>query len=404
MLKAYRPQQDFLSILALGDKQAVAQRNGYSLSGGWVWRWKNRIDQKFMGRFQNLPAMSQQQSATDSTSLTEELMRCGGCGAKLPADMLRRVLADLDVGEGSELGSDDAAVFSLSGDPVLVQSLDVLRELVSDPYVMGRIAANHALSDIYAMGAQPRAAQAFVSIPYSHERIQERDLRQLLAGALFELKQVNCDLVGGHSLEGSELSLGFSVTGIQNEQPLLHKLGAREGDHLILCKPLGTGVLYAAQRQGLSDGRWLAEAQASMLLSNAKAAEIAQQFSASACTDITGFGLLGHLHEMLKGSSLGAQIELSALPLLPGVEACIEKGLESTMYAANSRFESLIDNRQSFSGQARYAALFDPQTSGGLLLAVSPKNSSACTETLSCAGYIQTAVIGKVKTGSILLN
>jgi selenide,water dikinase len=282
--------------------------------------------------------------------------------------------------------------------------MDVLRELVRDPFVMGRITANHALSDIYAMGAKPFTAQAFVSLPFGHERVQERDLRYLMAGAIQEFDTADCRLVGGHSLEGSELNFGFSVTGIATDKPLLLKEGLRCGDHLILCKPIGTGVLYAAQRKHSVDGRWLVAAEQMMLCSNAEAAEIAQDYSASACTDITGFGLLGHLSEMLTLSQLGVILNLNSLPMLPGVLECMAMGMESTMYEANKRIESLVENREEFRGRVSYPALFDPQTSGGLLFAVNPQNSDNCVRSLRARGYCQAAVIGKVTEGSILLE
>lgn len=405
--KSYKPQRHFLSLIALGDKNATADRAGLSISGSWVWRWKNRIDQKFMEQFQLLPKMPV--SVADDSLLED--MHCGGCGGKLPADMLHRVLGGLSAGSTQatgpvgQLGADDAAILELKGDVTLLQSLDVLRELISDPFVMGRIAANHALSDIYAMGGQPVTALALVSLPYSHLRIQERDMRQLMAGAVYEFEAVDCKLAGGHSLESSELSIGFAVTGkSRDSDAVLGKTGVREDDRLILCKPLGTGILYAAQREAIADGRWLAAAQQTMLQSNREAAAIASQYKASACTDVTGFGLLGHLHEMLAGSGLGAELSLESIPLLPGVEQCIERGVASTMYEANRWLENQIDNGEQYRTHPCYPALYDPQTSGGLLFSVSAQQQDACLESLGRAGYTQAAVIGSVRQGHILLR
>lgn len=398
-LKSYSPQENFLSLVSLGDKRATADKSGLSVSGGWVWRWKDHIDRQFMKRFQSLPVMPR---LSVDTALVDD-MHCGGCGAKLPADMLRRVLASLSNKVTDSLG-DDAAILELAADTTLLQSLDVLRELVSDPFVMGRIAANHALSDIYAMGGRPLTALALVSLPYNHLRIQERDMRSLMAGAAFQFEQANCQLAGGHSLEGSELSIGFSVTGDCRHESLLLKSGIADGDKLILCKPLGTGVLYAAQRYAAVDGRWLNEAQHVMLQSNRQAADIAGRYQASACTDVTGFGLLGHLSEMLAGSDLGAELRLDQLPLLSGVAQCIAQSVESTMYDANRWFETQIDNSEIFCSHPHYPALFDPQTSGGLLFSISAKYSADCIEELKEAGYTKAVVIGSARPGNILLT
>lgn len=400
-LKSYKPQKTFLSLVSLGDKYATADKSGLSVSGRWVWRWKDRIDRQFMAHLQQLPEMPKH-------SIDPELvddMHCGGCGAKLPADMLRRVLSSLSNEVTDSLG-DDAAILEIKGDTTFLQSLDVLRELVSDPFVMGQIAANHALSDIYAMGARPLTALALVSLPYNHLRIQERDMCLLMAGAVYQFEAANCQLAGGHSFEGSELSIGFSVTGDCSRESLLLKQGIAEGDDLILCKPLGTGVLYAAQRSSAVDGRWLAGAQKMMLQSNRQAAEIAGRYNASACTDVTGFGLLGHLGEMLasSGSNLGAQLDLDQMPLLAGVKECIAQGVESTMYDANRWLEAQISNGKSFYSHPCYPALFDPQTSGGLLFSIAAQHSASCVDELKAAGYSHAVVIGRAQPGEIVLR
>jgi selenide,water dikinase len=238
---------------------------------------------------------------------------CGGCGAKVGADPLAQALAELArqfprhcPPPGS--ADDTAPIPGVAG--TMVQSLDMLRELVADPWLMGRIAANHALSDLYASGARPVSALAAISLPFAGPQILQRELQQLLAGALHEMARADCLLAGGHSMQGPELSIGFAVNGVAmaGDGRWLHKRGLAVGDKLVLAKPLGTGVLFAAHMQLLADGRDIATAVDSMLASNGPAAELALTHSASACTDITGFGLLGHLLEML-GDQLAARLD-----------------------------------------------------------------------------------------------
>ena len=392
-LREYHPQRRFLSLLSLGDRRAVADRGVFSACGAWVWRWKDRIDRKFMARFDaHLPEMPV------ATTPREEAMHCGGCGAKLPGNMLRRGLEELaadfpDMIDPNQL-AEDAALLQLSPGKRLLQSVDVLRGLLDDPWLMGRIAVLHALSDLYAMGATPHSALASLTIPYAGAQLQQRDLMQLMSGAVLELQAANCRLLGGHTLEGQELAMGFTVNG-EVADTVLEKRGLEPGDQLILCKPLGTGVLFAARQQGVADGRWIEAAIASMLLSSSTAAALALEHGAHAATDITGFGLLGHLAEMLQGSSLQVRIELSRVPLLPGVEQCYAAGITSTLQPGN------IDHVQALvaignASAPGLQALYDPQTCGGLLLSVSTARFGGLLQALRGAGYDAAEVIGEV--------
>lgn len=398
-LREHRPQRRFLSLLSLGARRAVADRGPLWATGEWVWRWKNRIDQRFMARFSEVPAVMSNQATSEDTE-----MHCGGCGAKLPAGLLRDVLQTLAVSYPAVVDAsrfnDDAAIVKTNPELLLVQSVDSLRQLSDDPWLMGRIAALHALSDIHAMGAVPHSCLAHITLPYGAPAIQHRDLGMLMSGAMSELQRVNCTLLGGHSLEGPELSIGFTINGQVEAQHLLAKLGASAGDQLILTKPLGTGVLFAALAQGGADGRWINAAMESMLQSNGAAAEIAQRLQAHACTDITGFGLLGHLQEMLPAANqvqgLQARLQLQAMPLLPGVEQAFSEGFASTLQPGNQ--QAVMDQLQIEPGcnEARLQSLFDPQTSGGLLLACAPDQSAVMLRDLHQAGFSHAAVIGKL--------
>ncbi len=396
-LREHRPQRRFLSLLSLGERRASADRGPFFATGAWVWRWKDRIDRRFMARFEDLP---ETMPVAVPDSLPETLAAqaqppCGGCGAKVGGDSLAAALAELRrlyPGLCPPPGSaDDAAILEVPAGGIQLQSLDILRGLVSDPWLMGRIAANHALSDLYACGARPLSALAAVTLPFSSPALQQRELLQLLAGALAEFERVGCRLAGGHSLQGPELALGFAVTG----EPiaagrLLPKRGLRVGDQLLLTKPLGTGTLFAAQMQLRADGRDVSAAIRIMLQSNHAAARLALAHSASAATDVTGFGLWGHLLEML-GPDQGAQLWLDALPALPGALASLAAGLRSSMHPANAL---LANSAQA--AEPRRDLLLDPQTSGGLLLGVARERAGDLQEALRAAGYADAGVIGEV--------
>ncbi len=401
VLRQHRPQRRFLSLISLGDKLATADRAGFSATGHWVWRWKDSIDRAFMARFENLPLSMGDKTKDSLPELqhTSQQPVCGGCGAKVGADALGAALAQLSLDYPQHcVGTGDDAV-ALHSPPAgsVVQSLDVLRQLVSDPWQMGRIAAQHALSDLYACGARPVSALAAVILPYASNAMLQRELEQLLAGALHEFAAVDCRLEGGHSMQGAELSLGFVVNGVAmaHDGALLPKVGAQPGHQLVLTKALGTGALFAAHMQLAADGRDISAAIAAMLQGNGAAAELAVAYGASACTDITGFGLLGHLLEMLAGVH-GARLELSQLPVLSGALEQIRVGIVSTMHAANAHSGGHFVQHSVSVDEARRQLLFDPQTSGGLLIALPPERSEGLCEALHDGGYTEARIIGAV--------
>ncbi|MEH6586725.1 MAG: selenide, water dikinase SelD [Halioglobus sp.] len=406
-LKQHRPQHRFLSLLSLGDRQAAADRGPLSVSGNWVWRWKDRIDREFMNRFEDLPPMSAREKGDAVPGAVDANAKphCGGCGAKVSATGLTAVLTELAAdypdyslppGEG-----DDAVPIPGEGRGPLVQSLDLLRQIVTDPWLTGRIAANHALSDLYACGARPVSALAAITLPFARSSLLQRELKQILAGALYEFSLVDCILTGGHSMQGPELQAGFAVNGraMQPNEGFLGKRGAQSGDALILTKPLGTGVLFAAHMQQLADGRHISAAVNMMLQSNARAAEIAVADGASACTDVTGFGLLGHLVEMLANDQV-ANLRVDTLPLLPGVQKHLAESVLSTMHDANVTSGLAWLNEDAVKNTPQAEVLFDPQTSGGLLIAVPMVVASKIKDKLREAGYAEASVIGEISVRS----
>jgi selenide,water dikinase len=329
----------------------------------------------------------------------DEKIRCGGCGAKVGARALGEVLQRLaeEDATGINPSAEDAAIITPPAGQVMLQSVDFFRAFIDDPYLVGKIAANHCLGDIYAMGARPASALAVASVPFSHPRIMQDTLYQLLRGALATLQPANVSLLGGHSSEAAELAFGLTVNGFSDGAEPLTKAGLRAGQALILSKPLGTGTLLAANMLHRARGSWIEVALEVMQQSNLQAALIMRQHGASACTDITGFGLLGHLLEMLQASGARACLTIDAIPLLPGARECLEQGWLSTLHGENAWHQQQL-NRKPSACPASEQILYDPQTAGGLLFAIPAKQTAVCLDDLQRAGY-QAACIGEVCPG-----
>jgi selenide,water dikinase len=292
---------------------------------------------------------------------------------------------------------DDAAAFEVPAGKLMVQSVDYFRAFIDDPYTFARIAANHALGDIFAMGAEAQSALAIATVPYGRERIVEQTLADLMSGALDTLAPTGAVLAGGHSSEGAELAFGLTVNGLIAEDALLRKGGMQPGDTLILTKPIGTGTLFAADMRGKAKGRWVDGAIQSMLVSNQAAAACLHRRGATACTDVTGFGLLGHLVEMTRASDADVQIELQAVPLLDGAEQTVAAGILSSLQPQNLRLRRAVRDPERLSAHPRYPLLFDPQTAGGLLASVPAAGASGCLDELHELGYSCAAIIGRVE-------
>jgi selenide,water dikinase len=329
-------------------------------------------------------------------------MRCGGCGAKVGSKILQRILQRLpDTSHPDVLlkpnQADDAALLQVPAGHILVQSVDYFRAFLDDPYTFGAIAANHALGDLYAMGATPQSALAIATVPYARETVVEQTLYELMAGATDVIQASGAALAGGHTSEGAELAFGLTVNGTVLKQQHLQKGGLQPGDKLILNKPLGTGTLLAADMRGQAKGRWIEQAIQHMLHSNQKAAQIMQHHQAHACTDITGFGLLGHLNEMVQASQHSVQLQLAALPIMDGVIETLAAGIVSSLQPANLRLRHVISNlTDEIANKALYPILFDPQTAGGLLAAIPATQADACLHTLHQQGYPNTCIVGQV--------
>jgi selenide,water dikinase len=402
-LRPFVPQPRCRLIFNTADGEAILNWGPFAWKSAGARRLKKRIDDEWMRNFTEFPAMA----AAEGGEAAEPEMRCGGCGSKISSDVLSAVLRRLDPGADPRLiigarDAEDAAVHRMrpelfgkdASKVVEVQTVDFFKTFTDDPFLFGRITALHAISDIYAMGARPFSALAMATLPLARGPIQESMLFELLSGALATFRECGVVLAGGHTTEGPDLALGFTVTGHGEEDALLRKGGLRAGDSLILTKALGTGALLAAWARARCPAPWYDAALRSMLLAGARAAEILRAHGCRACTDITGFGFAGHLLEMLDASALSARIEPKSVPLLPGFAEVSEGGILSTLHPDNAKVSSRITGADT-----PPAWLFDPQTSGGLLAGVPGEAAAECVRKLREAGYVAAAVVGEATDG-----
>ena len=394
--KTYRPQGDYLKLVSLGGQDAIAEKYGLSFAAPWVWRWKDRIDRRFMDKFQSLPKMpGPALPALVTQGVREELggkPLCGGCGSKLGPEALSGVLSSLPAPSRADVLSgpgDDAGVLDL-GDTRQVLTTDHLRAFTEDPATMARIAAVHALGDIWAMGAKPQSAMVQVTLPRMSPALQSRTLAEIMQAAGEVIRAAGAEVVGGHSTMGAELTLGFSLTGLTSAP--IPKGGAKSGDALILTRPIGAGTLLAAEMQGAASGHDVAHLLDHLSRPQGDAAEVLT--NAHAMTDVTGFGLAGHLLEICRASDLSAELSLDMIPLYPGALALAEAGHRSTLHPANQAAAPVAGAEG-----ARGALLHDPQTAGGLLAAVEADQAEALVAALRLLGH-EAAVIGRMVAGA----
>jgi selenide,water dikinase len=306
-----------------------------------------------------------------------QMVKAAGCGAKLGPASLADALAGLfderhaDLLVGTET-SDDAGVFRINSELALVETADIITPLVDDPFNFGRIAATNAVSDVYAMGGRPVTAMNLVFFPACS--LPGEILREVLAGGLTVLQEAGVCLVGGHTVEDDQLKYGLAVTGLINPDRIIRNSTARAGDQLILTKPLGTGIVSTAIKGEMSPAVTTAEAIEWMTTLNRTAAELMLECNASAATDVTGFGLIGHASEMARGASLTIRLEFDAIPLIPGVVDLVADGMvPAGAYRNRDHYAQFLTGQDGMDD--KLFPLFDPQTSGGFLIALSPENA-----------------------------
>nr|WP_242043637.1 selenide, water dikinase SelD [Leptolyngbya sp. FACHB-671] len=413
-LKPFIPQKKYLILVGTGDRAALASRGPFAFGPSpLLWRWKDHIDRKFMRQFTHLKPMGEPvpnpqppiPTPYSPISNSPSSMPCAGCGSKVGSSTLEKSLKRIqqeqawtsrkDVLIGLD-SAEDAAVVQVPVGQAMVQTVDYFRALIDDPFLFGQISTNHCLSDIFAMGAEPQSALAIATLPYATPAKLEETLYQLLSGAVKTLNQAQAVLVGGHTSEGPDLAFGLSCNGLAHPDRLLRKSGMKPGHVLILTKALGTGTLFAADMQLKAKGRWIEAAIQSMLLSNQAASACLRECGAIACTDITGFGLIGHLAEMLRSSQASVELNLEAIPVMDGAENTLQQGIVSSLYAQNLQASRQIQNLDQVSSHPLFPLLFDPQTSGGLLAAVPGDRASDCLACLQSAGYPHSHIIGNV--------
>lgn len=419
-LQPFKPQKRYLNIIDTDKQSAIASWGPFAIHSAWCRRWKNSIDQKFMALFSDFPDMA---AATLSDRLAATLsdqtlpsvaersrsLPCAGCGSKVGTQTLTRALNRIRTEAPSDADwpyrnniytgldkPDDAAIIQVPQGQLAVHTVDQFRAIVADPFIFGQICVNHCLSDLFAMGATSHSVLALATVPYGTDAKQEETLYQLLSGAALALAEAKTFLVGGHTAEGPDLSLGFACNGWIDPAQVWRKSGMTPGQSLILTKALGTGSLFAADMQRQAKGRWIEQAIESMLQSNRVAADCLKQHGATACTDVTGFGLAGHLLEMMAASQVGVELKLSAIALLPGVSDTLQQGIVSSLHERNR--QSAINALQVHPVQTTtpLQILFDPQTSGGLLASIPAEQTAACLDSLRYLGYSQSRCIGTV--------
>lgn len=413
-LKTFHPKKNVLSLITIGNRKALVHQDSPSILR-WLWSsllWtvKDGIDRRFMKRFQartfevNPGHVNKAMPVPRNTLVPEDWQdnTCGGCGSKLAASTLTQslnklaILQDDSVLLGVKEG-EDCALTRFSENTLCLQTLDQFRSFISDPYLLGQIATQHALSDVYAMGGVAKTVQLGLTLCAATEKIHREDIFQVMSGVLDILTKSHASLVGGHTGEGSELSIAIAVQGEVEPKQVLRKQLTKPGNQLILTKPIGTGVIFAANMHAQANGKLVDEALTSMLQSNKIAMETIRAFDISGCTDITGFGLLGHAFEMLEkynDNGLGIKINYKAIPLFDGVGELFEKGYFASL--ADKNHASLSYVLSGNVNNQNFPALFDPQTSGGLLFSVPSHQAEDCLQALYQNGVSRACVIGEV--------
>lgn len=325
-----------------------------------------------------------------------KLARCAGCGAKVGAGVLAQLLGDLKVREDPDLlvgfdRSDDASVYRLTDDLALVQTVDFFPPIHDDPYIFGQIAACNALSDVYAMGGEPRLALNIMAVP---KDMPGETVHEILRGGYDMAYEAGAIITGGHSILDEEPKYGLAVTGFVRPDRVLTNAGARPGDVLLLTKPLGIGILTTAAKVDMTSPEGMALAVRLMTTLNRSARDAMVRFRVHACTDVTGFGLLGHALEMAQGSGAELHIDANAVDLIPEALELARMGvLPEGMYRNRDFAEGFVDPGDV--ELARQDVLYDPQTSGGLLIAVDPEDADALY------GALQTAVPSAQRIGTV---
>lgn len=409
-LRHWNPQSSNLSLIACGNRYALMSKQWLSYDAGFLWTWKDYIDTKFMAKYgsdldQMMDTSRNMLSSHDNDNVPSlHMMRCGGCGSKVGGTVLASVLDALRERQGAHRsdvawGDDAAIVPTPPKGYLMIQTMDFFKcpRILQDPYIFGYISAIHAMNDCYAMNGEPVSALALAVLPLAIPDKMKNQLYALMCGAVDALSEAGCDLVGGHTSEGAEFSMGLSITGQVKEGSVWAKSGMTPGDDIIITKPLGTGVILAAADQGLPVGSYFGTILESMCQSNLAARNVLQKYGVTACTDVTGFGILGHLLEMSMASNQQCQIYLDSMPIFPGVQTCFDRGVSSSLSPENERMVSdHVAGMDPIKDSYVWKVLLDPQTCGGLVFTIQSTETEKCLEDLAKAGFPHAQKIGRV--------
>ena len=408
-LQHWKPQKNYLALIGTGDRKAMAVRGKFVLPPSrLLWRLKECIDRRFIQKFSDLPPMPQPSPSPLSQLMSKQghdgeaalaAMRCLGCGSKTGFSDLDQGIAEAQAylrAQGYDLDQEiktnaDSASIDLPQNRI-VQSVDAISALVDDPFILGRVAALHAMSDLFASHAKPHSALAILTLPHAFSTLQKNDITQILAGAMLALHQHGAKLSGGHTSASADLQVGFAVTGLTSDKPLYTP---QDGDALILTKPLGIGVIMAGHAEGnhdLADGLARHAAIEVMAQSNGDAANIFAEFGCFPMTDVTGFGLARHglsLASTIGDGTASLEFDLDNLPLLSPALSLVEDGVASSLFHAN---------RLAAPARGVHPALpliYDPQTGGGLLAVVPHGKADAILQKLLDA-ELDAAITGRI--------
>ena len=410
-LHVWKPQSRYLALIGTSDGSAIAARGSFGIKSRFLWRLKVWIDQRFMDKYKSLQMPlppnadffeginASEGKNSDPAFMT---MRCLGCGAKTGHETLQNAMRGaisiaFDMGADPALMPDDnlendvASMPSPAPDMRIIQSVDMLSEIVTDPFKLGQIASVHAFSDIYAALGNPLYSLAIINLNQAKISIQTDQLTQILAGALIAHSMAGVRLVGGHTSEDGALSVGFAVTGTRLDSD--QNLPIKDDAVIILSKPLGTGLVMAGHMHLKARGDWVTSSINSMCLSNRVAAEIAIKHGIDWVTDVTGFGLARHaLNLTTRAGALGCYLYPDSIIALPGAQFLADDGVASSLAAQNQAAVRLDHN--GFDRRST-PLLFDPQTSGGLAMLVNPEQVDEILTALATTGH-QPAIVGRV--------
>lgn len=392
-LKAFTPQKTSLNLISLGKRKCLISFGNLGLPGGSLaWWWKDYLDRRFIQKFKPADKTTKFDSLDyfpfkkDNAVELNGDMLCGGCGSKIGSDLLTRVLRAQGLCNDALRGpGDDAVILNISDKYTQIQTIDGFRGFLRDSWLMGVIATEHALNDIYAMGGQAHSALAWVTVASSGPAIMETDLSLALSGIQNVLVANNAKLIGGQSTEGAEFSIGLTINGILHGEPWA-KAGLCHGDLLFLTKPIGSGAILAAYARGLCKTSWLMSALALMTLSNRDVVPVLSRYNIRSCTDISGFGLLGHAMEMAVAANVSIILDVGMVPILDGTLQCFSANIVSSLQSSNEQNLDMVDFIGCTSADIDCRVLADPMTSGGLLFAISKNQALACKEEIRALG------------------